>query len=232
MAYKGKEQDTPSHKTASFTRWWAANSVSGRNVWISSSKVERFFDCRCLVKIIDERVVLDGAWTYTFTIVTTDANDASLWIHDRQPVMLTQDQVIVWLDRSIQEWTKDLQEMLAPYSGPELVWWISSPCCRSSRPQVTHSYAVPAEIGKVGTESEYFLEPVESRKDGIEAMFSKQMKQKQLRSPLQKAEDKSLWNPAKKSKRTLSDNVGRKLRLRCNLTLTFSFSQPRKMMIL
>lgn len=37
-----------------------------------------------------------------------------------------------------------------------------------------HSYAVPAEVGKVGTESPTFIEPVQKRKDGIEAMFMRQ----------------------------------------------------------
>ena len=36
------------------------------------------------------------------------------------------------------------------------------------------SYAVPQEVGKVGVESPTFIEPVEKRKDGIEALFSRQ----------------------------------------------------------
>ena len=39
---------------------------------------------------------------------------------------------------------------------------------------VPRSYAVPTEVGKVGTESPSFIEPITSRKDGIQAMFSKQ----------------------------------------------------------
>lgn len=39
-----------------------------------------------------------------------------------------------------------------------------------------HSYAVPTEVGKVGTESPTFIEPVQKRKDGIEAMFMRQAK--------------------------------------------------------
>lgn len=38
------------------------------------------------------------------------------------------------------------------------------------------SYAVPKEVGKVGTESSTFIEPVAARKDGIAAMFAKQEK--------------------------------------------------------
>ncbi len=36
------------------------------------------------------------------------------------------------------------------------------------------SYQVPKEVGKVGTESPTFVEPVSQRPDGIEAMFAKQ----------------------------------------------------------
>jgi hypothetical protein len=38
------------------------------------------------------------------------------------------------------------------------------------------SYAVPQGVGKVGTESPTFIEPVQKRKDGIEAMFMRQSK--------------------------------------------------------
>jgi len=38
---------------------------------------------------------------------------------------------------------------------------------------------VPAEVGKVGVESPTFIEPVQKRKDGIEAMFMRQAKAKE-----------------------------------------------------
>jgi len=38
---------------------------------------------------------------------------------------------------------------------------------------------VPAEVGKVGVESPTFIEPVQKRKDGIEAMFMRQVKAKE-----------------------------------------------------
>ena len=49
------------------------------------------------------------------------------------------------------------------------------------------SYAVPTEVGKVGTESPTFIEPVQKRKDGIEAMFSRQAKAAQQRSAVRDA---------------------------------------------
>lgn len=47
-----------------------------------------------------------------------------------------------------------------------------SDCCLA----VVYSYAVPLEVGKVGVESPTFIEPVQNRKDGIEAMFMRQTK--------------------------------------------------------
>ena len=40
--------------------------------------------------------------------------------------------------------------------------------------QTYRSYQVPKEVGKVGTESPTFIEPIAQRKDGIQAMFAKQ----------------------------------------------------------
>jgi len=41
---------------------------------------------------------------------------------------------------------------------------------------LANSYAVPKEVGKVGVQSPTFIEPVRKRKDGIEAIFSRQAK--------------------------------------------------------
>jgi hypothetical protein len=40
------------------------------------------------------------------------------------------------------------------------------------------SYQVPKEVGKIGTESAAFIEPISQRKDGIQAMFAKQSQKK------------------------------------------------------
>lgn len=47
------------------------------------------------------------------------------------------------------------------------------------------SYQVPKEVGKVGTESSTFIEPVSNRKDGIQAMFSKQVQKQSQRGKRQ-----------------------------------------------
>ena len=41
---------------------------------------------------------------------------------------------------------------------------------------ISTNSAVPKEVGKVGTESPTFIQPITERKDGIRAMFAKQQK--------------------------------------------------------
>ncbi|KAJ8509259.1 hypothetical protein ONZ45_g8539 [Pleurotus djamor] len=97
---------------------------------------------------------------WSFTIVTTEANEDFMWLHDRQPVILsTKEAVDTWLDTSSQEWSSELAGLVGPYKDT------SAPL---------QCYQVPLEVGKVGKESPSFIEPVENRKDGIEALFSKQ----------------------------------------------------------
>ncbi|KAJ7619420.1 hypothetical protein FB45DRAFT_930745 [Roridomyces roridus] len=124
--------------------------------------------------LYDSVVLQDRKETlWTFTIVTTAANSEMSWLHDRQPVILsTSESLNTWLDTSSQKWNQDLVKLVAPTKIP------------------LECYQVPKEVGKVGTESPTFIEPVASRKDGIQALFAKQ-KQAQA-------------SPKKAVKRTLS----------------------------
>ncbi|KAG1848988.1 hypothetical protein F4604DRAFT_1593683 [Suillus subluteus] len=93
---------------------------------------------------------------YVFAIITTSASTSLSWLHDRQPVILTSDaDVTKWLDTSSNAWSAELGKLLRPVGG-------------------LMCYQVPKEIGKVGTESSAFVQPVATRKDGIEAIFAKQ----------------------------------------------------------
>jgi putative SOS response-associated peptidase YedK len=56
----------------------------------------------------------EGAPVETFTIVTTDANDAVAEVHDRMPVILHPDSEDTWLSGEAVEACK----LLTPYSGP------------------------------------------------------------------------------------------------------------------
>lgn len=54
----------------------------------------------------------------TFTLITTDANDATRGIHDRMPVILSPDDYAVWLDPEFQL-REPLEALLRPYdAGP------------------------------------------------------------------------------------------------------------------
>ncbi|KAJ7073279.1 hypothetical protein B0H15DRAFT_869398 [Mycena belliarum] len=115
---------------------------------------------------------------WTFTIVTTAANKEFSWLHDRQPVILSTSEALnLWLDTSSRTWNQELDKLVAPTS-----------CA-------LECYQVPKEVGKVGTESPAFIEPVANRKDGIQAMFSKQ-KQAQALSTPKKAVPKRSFSPS------------------------------------
>jgi len=97
---------------------------------------------------------------WSFTIVTTSACKDFTWLHDRQPVILSSREALdTWLDTSSQAWTSALTKLVEPYDNS-----VSPLEC----------YRVPKEVGKVGIESRTFIEPVANRKDGIQAMFSRQ----------------------------------------------------------
>jgi putative SOS response-associated peptidase YedK len=120
-----------------------------------------------------------GKPLWTFTIVTTDASKEFSWLHDRQPVFLTSKEALNrWLDTSSQTWTPELTKMVQPYGDKttQLEWYVLCPYDSYYRcfTYILISYQVPKEVGKVGTESPSFIEPIAGRKDGIQAMFSKQ----------------------------------------------------------
>lgn len=93
---------------------------------------------------------------YFFAIITTNASPSLSWLHDRQPAILKSDaDVTKWLDTSSYAWSTELGKLLRPTEG-------------------LLCYQVPKEVGKVGAESPAFVQPVATRKDGIEAIFAKQ----------------------------------------------------------
>jgi len=125
----------------------------------------------------------DGKASWTFVIVTTDACKELSWLHDRQPVILTsEDTIKQWLDTSSQKWSSDLDKLLRPYDQKHPL----------------QCYQVPKEVGKVGTDSPKFIEPVAERKDGIAAMFQKQrvkQEKKEHSSPTKTTEKRKRDSP-------------------------------------
>ncbi|PFH50006.1 hypothetical protein AMATHDRAFT_146348 [Amanita thiersii Skay4041] len=134
-----------------------------------------------------DHAVINGQSLWTFSIVTTDANPDFAWLHDRQPVILsTPESLNAWLDTSTPGWTPTLTKLVQPYKD-------------TGHP--LECYQVPKEVGKVGTESPSFIEPIKDRKDGIQAMFQKQLqstsgsgggtKRKHDSSPTEESKDDS-----------------------------------------
>jgi putative SOS response-associated peptidase YedK len=97
---------------------------------------------------------------YTYTIITTDSNKQLNFLHDRMPVILEPDSegLKIWLDPTNKTWSKELQNLLRPYSG-EL-----------------ECYPVDKDVGKVGNNSPVFVVPVDSKenKKNIANFFSTQ----------------------------------------------------------
>jgi putative SOS response-associated peptidase YedK len=97
---------------------------------------------------------------YTYTIITTDSNKQLNFLHDRMPVILEPDSEGLknWLDPTNNSWSKELQNLLRPYSG-EL-----------------DCYPVDKDVGKVGNNSPLFVVPVDSKdnKKNIANFFSTQ----------------------------------------------------------
>lgn len=71
-----------------------------------------------------------------------------------------------------------------------------------------YSYAVPREVGKVGTESPTFIEPVQKRKDGIEAMFTRQTKAAQAQQRSDTKRKRESVSPAKDEEEEKKKEMG------------------------
>lgn len=133
---------------------------------------------------------------YTFTIVTTDASKQLDWLHDRMPVVLPSDVALnTWLNTSSQTWDASAAALIKPYPSPTTTSQFppskglgpvniglnlntsgkSSSRTREKEAQFgeLECYAVPTDVGKVGAESPTFIEPVQRRRDGIEALFAR-----------------------------------------------------------
>jgi len=106
---------------------------------------------------------------YTYTIITTDPNKHLTFLHDRMPVILdpNTDAMRLWLDPTVNKWSKDLQDVLKPFEG-EL-----------------ECYPVNKEVGKVGNNSPDFIIPVDSKenKKNIANFFGNARKIHDLKSP-------------------------------------------------
>ncbi|OYD80409.1 hypothetical protein CHT98_31370 (plasmid) [Azospirillum brasilense] len=64
----------------------------------------------------------NGEWLHTFTIITTEANEATRHIHDRMPVILPPDRWSAWLGEEDVS-PGELQSMLVPYPSEHMRVW-------------------------------------------------------------------------------------------------------------
>lgn len=96
-----------------------------------------------------------------------------------------------WLDISSQTWDNKAAALIKSYPLPDpnpssIVPTGNERVIKKGKTRGYGSlecYAVPTDVGKVGAESATFIEPVQCRRDGIEAMFARAKK-------VGKAEDK------------------------------------------
>ncbi len=70
-----------------------------------------------------------GEILYTYTIITTEANDIVKPIHDRMPVILSAEAEELWLDENEKQ--EDLLSLLKPYPSAEMTVYPVSPLVNS-----------------------------------------------------------------------------------------------------
>ncbi|KAG0636345.1 DUF159 domain-containing protein [Tuber brumale] len=92
---------------------------------------------------------------YTYTIITTEANEQLSFLHERMPVILEPFQVMPWLSPKTKSWNPTLQSLLNPYQG------------------ALETYPVSKDVGKVALDSPSFIIPVDSaeNKSNIKNFF-------------------------------------------------------------
>lgn len=72
----------------------------------------------------------NGQELYSFTIVTTRANELIKPVHERMPVMLKPEHEQVWLDLGLKD-PEDLDDLLGPYPSELMEGYAVSPACNS-----------------------------------------------------------------------------------------------------
>eukprot|EP01137_Pigoraptor_chileana_P021723 Opistho-2@85774 len=91
--------------------------------------------------LYDIRHLDDGTEERTFTIITTEPNSEFRWLHDRMPVILTQDEADQWMDASRP--FEDVVRLVRP-APPNRIEW----------------YQVSQEVNKIGNDSPACTKPI------------------------------------------------------------------------
>lgn len=67
----------------------------------------------------------DGEEVYTFTLLTTRVSERLKWLHDRMPVILSQEQAEAWLDnegRTFEQVLEEHPDLFKPNNSEDIVW--------------------------------------------------------------------------------------------------------------
>src|SRR5262249_44164779 len=90
----------------------------------------------------EQQLQQDGTLSYSFAILTTEANSLVYTVHDRMPVIFARQGEEQWLDPSKTS-IKELSSLLAPYPSDEMA-----------------VYRVSAEVNTAKNDSPMCIEPV------------------------------------------------------------------------
>ncbi len=94
----------------------------------------------------------DGEPIFSYTIITTAANELTTAVHDRMPVILTLESERVWLDKNTTA-TQDLTPLLVPYDACAMKYYEVSPIVNSSSND-TPDCIQPAALLKTNCQAE------------------------------------------------------------------------------
>jgi putative SOS response-associated peptidase YedK len=120
-----------------FFEW--ERSTSTKTPYRFSLKNQKIFAFAGLWSVFTDK---DGKKTFTTTIITTKANNLMAEIHDRMPVILTEDKAKLWLDPKVKD-SEALKKILIPYDPDEM-----------------ELYEVSKRVNKASDKSEEVIKPI------------------------------------------------------------------------
>jgi len=139
--------------------------MQGYYEWTTSPKQAYF------VKLADDKVIylaaLFDSWLnqetgellYTYTVITTESNPKLLWLHDRMPVILNEEEKLLWLSSNN---LRDVLPLLRAFTGP------------------LEAYPVSNDVGKVSNDGEYLTHKIELKQErDIRSFFSPKKEEKE-----------------------------------------------------
>ncbi|KAJ9073341.1 hypothetical protein DSO57_1017573 [Entomophthora muscae] len=106
-----------------------------------------------LLGALYDQIKLNGQTSFSYAIVTTQANEAFSSIHERMPLIfdpvIDQDKILKWLSPRVP-FNDTIKQMLVPYEDALV------------------TYEVPLGVNNVSHDESYFIQPVFERKAALE----------------------------------------------------------------